>query len=174
MKTLTYSIKINKPQDFVFSKITDKSVYPDWAKAWGRFEQPHRDDGLCPWPARLVALAGMIEGALTADDLLARLGVDRIVERQHQPSGDQGGWDRLPQRLSDTVLWRPHRGHDGVVTPLLDTHPEQRLDSAPKIRRARDRDRHQDRYERQQELRTAFLPVLGERKKELEFACAGG
>ena len=35
MKKLTYSIKINKPQDFVFSKITDKSVYPDWAKAWG-------------------------------------------------------------------------------------------------------------------------------------------
>ena len=35
MKKLTYSIKINKPQDFVFNKITDKSVYPDWAKAWG-------------------------------------------------------------------------------------------------------------------------------------------
>ena len=35
MKKLTYSIKINKPCDFVFSKITDKSVYPDWAKAWG-------------------------------------------------------------------------------------------------------------------------------------------
>lgn len=35
MKKLTYSIKINKPQDFVFSKIKDKSVYPGWAKAWG-------------------------------------------------------------------------------------------------------------------------------------------
>lgn len=35
MKKLTYSIKINQPQDFVFDKITDKSVYPDWAKAWG-------------------------------------------------------------------------------------------------------------------------------------------
>ena len=35
MKKLTYSIRINKPQDFVFKKITDKSVYPDWAKAWG-------------------------------------------------------------------------------------------------------------------------------------------
>ena len=35
MKKLTYSIKINKPKDFVFNKITDKSVYPDWAKAWG-------------------------------------------------------------------------------------------------------------------------------------------
>ena len=35
MKTLTYSITINKPRDFVFEKITDKAVYPDWAKAWG-------------------------------------------------------------------------------------------------------------------------------------------
>lgn len=35
MKKLTYSIKINKPVDFVFQKITDKSVYPAWAKAWG-------------------------------------------------------------------------------------------------------------------------------------------
>ena len=35
MKTLTYSITINKPQAFVFNKMTDKSVYPDWAKAWG-------------------------------------------------------------------------------------------------------------------------------------------
>ena len=35
MKKLTYSIKINKPKDYVFSKIKDKSVYPDWAKAWG-------------------------------------------------------------------------------------------------------------------------------------------
>lgn len=35
MKKLTYSIRINKPRDFIFGKITDKSVYPDWAKAWG-------------------------------------------------------------------------------------------------------------------------------------------
>ena len=28
MKNLTYSIKISKPVDFVFEKITDKSVYP--------------------------------------------------------------------------------------------------------------------------------------------------
>lgn len=35
MKTLTYSIKINKPSDVVFQKVTDKSVYSDWAKAWG-------------------------------------------------------------------------------------------------------------------------------------------
>ncbi|MEM7550318.1 MAG: SRPBCC domain-containing protein [Bacteroidota bacterium] len=35
MKTLTYAIAINKPRDFVFEKITDKTVYPDWAKAWG-------------------------------------------------------------------------------------------------------------------------------------------
>ena len=35
MKKLAYDIVINKPQDFVFNKITDKSVYPDWAKAWG-------------------------------------------------------------------------------------------------------------------------------------------
>ena len=32
---LTYTITINKPQDFVFNKIMDKSVYPDWAEAWG-------------------------------------------------------------------------------------------------------------------------------------------
>jgi hypothetical protein len=36
MKTLTYSININKPHDVVFSKMTDKSVYPSWAKAWGK------------------------------------------------------------------------------------------------------------------------------------------
>lgn len=35
MKKLTYSIKINKPVNFVFNKIMDKSVYPAWAKAWG-------------------------------------------------------------------------------------------------------------------------------------------
>jgi uncharacterized protein YndB with AHSA1/START domain len=35
MEKLTYSITINKPQNFVFNTITDKSVYPDWAKAWG-------------------------------------------------------------------------------------------------------------------------------------------
>lgn len=35
MKTLKYSIQINKPQEFVFNKIIDKSVYPEWAKAWG-------------------------------------------------------------------------------------------------------------------------------------------
>ena len=35
MKTLNYSININKPRDFVFNKMIDKSVYPGWAKAWG-------------------------------------------------------------------------------------------------------------------------------------------
>lgn len=35
MKRLTYSIMIKKPQGFVFNKIIDKSVYADWAKAWG-------------------------------------------------------------------------------------------------------------------------------------------
>ena len=35
MKTLTYSIQINKPRDFVFNKLIDKSVYSQWAKAWG-------------------------------------------------------------------------------------------------------------------------------------------
>jgi hypothetical protein len=35
MKELKYSIKINKPVNVVFEKITDKSVYPSWAKAWG-------------------------------------------------------------------------------------------------------------------------------------------
>ncbi len=35
MKTLTYSIQINKPQEFVFNKLIDKSVYPGWSKAWG-------------------------------------------------------------------------------------------------------------------------------------------
>ena len=35
MKKLTYSIKINKPVNFVFDKIMDKSVYAAWAKAWG-------------------------------------------------------------------------------------------------------------------------------------------
>lgn len=35
MKRLTYSTTINKPVGFVFNNIMDKSVYPDWAKAWG-------------------------------------------------------------------------------------------------------------------------------------------
>ena len=35
MKTLNYSITINKPREFVFDKMIDKSVYADWAKAWG-------------------------------------------------------------------------------------------------------------------------------------------
>lgn len=35
MKKLSYSIKIKKPVNFVFEKMTDKSVYPAWAKAWG-------------------------------------------------------------------------------------------------------------------------------------------
>lgn len=35
MKTLTYSITINKPQDQVFNKILDKSSYSKWTKAWG-------------------------------------------------------------------------------------------------------------------------------------------
>lgn len=35
MEKLTYSIAINKPQVLVFNSIIDKSVYPDWAKAWG-------------------------------------------------------------------------------------------------------------------------------------------
>ena len=35
MKTYTYSVTINKPREFVFNKIMEKSVYPEWAKAWG-------------------------------------------------------------------------------------------------------------------------------------------
>lgn len=35
MKELSYSILIDKPQEFVFNKIMDKSTYADWAKAWG-------------------------------------------------------------------------------------------------------------------------------------------
>ena len=35
MKTLIYSISVSKPQEFVFKKMIDKSVYPHWAKAWG-------------------------------------------------------------------------------------------------------------------------------------------
>ena len=35
MKKLSYSIKIKKPVNFVFEKMTDKSVYAAWAKAWG-------------------------------------------------------------------------------------------------------------------------------------------
>lgn len=35
MKALTYSIIINKPRDVVFNMMTDNSLFPDWAKAWG-------------------------------------------------------------------------------------------------------------------------------------------
>lgn len=35
MKKITYSVVIDKPQEFVFDKLMDKTIYPDWAKAWG-------------------------------------------------------------------------------------------------------------------------------------------
>lgn len=35
MKTLEYTIIISKPVTHVFDKIMDRSVYPDWGKAWG-------------------------------------------------------------------------------------------------------------------------------------------
>ncbi len=35
MKDFKYSIEINKPKEFVFEMVMDKSVYPEWAKAWG-------------------------------------------------------------------------------------------------------------------------------------------
>jgi hypothetical protein len=35
MKTLKYSITIDKPVNVVFDTIQDKSVYADWAKPWG-------------------------------------------------------------------------------------------------------------------------------------------
>jgi uncharacterized protein YndB with AHSA1/START domain len=35
MITLKYSTTINKARSAVFEAIMDKSVYPDWAKAWG-------------------------------------------------------------------------------------------------------------------------------------------
>lgn len=35
MKTLKYKITINQPVAVVFEKITNKTVYPEWAKAWG-------------------------------------------------------------------------------------------------------------------------------------------
>ena len=35
MKTLEYTININKPTDEVFKIMTDKSTYPKWGKAWG-------------------------------------------------------------------------------------------------------------------------------------------
>lgn len=35
MIELCYSIKIHKPRSFVFLKLQDRSVYAEWAKAWG-------------------------------------------------------------------------------------------------------------------------------------------
>lgn len=35
MKNLNYSITINRPKHVVFNMMIDKSVYPQWAKAWG-------------------------------------------------------------------------------------------------------------------------------------------
>lgn len=35
MKTLTYSITIDKPREVVFQTMTDNSLFPEWAKAWG-------------------------------------------------------------------------------------------------------------------------------------------
>ncbi len=35
MKKLSFSITINKPCGIVYNKIMDKSIYPEWSKAWG-------------------------------------------------------------------------------------------------------------------------------------------
>jgi len=35
MKTLEYTIGINKPVEVVFNTMTDKSVHPLWGQAWG-------------------------------------------------------------------------------------------------------------------------------------------
>lgn len=35
MKTLKYSIQINKPRELVFNKLFEQSVYTKWAEAWG-------------------------------------------------------------------------------------------------------------------------------------------
>lgn len=35
MKEYRYTITIHKPQADVFETLMDKSVYPEWAKAWG-------------------------------------------------------------------------------------------------------------------------------------------
>ncbi len=35
MEILKYSIQIEKPQAFVFDKVLDKTVYPEWTRAWG-------------------------------------------------------------------------------------------------------------------------------------------
>lgn len=35
MKKLIYNIIINKTKDYVFNKLIDKTVYPEWSKAWG-------------------------------------------------------------------------------------------------------------------------------------------
>jgi hypothetical protein len=62
-------------------------------------EQTNRDDPLRPGPGRLVALGRMVERPLTGDDLLAGFRIDRIVQPQQQTPGDQGAWDRAPQRF---------------------------------------------------------------------------
>jgi len=64
-----------------------------------------------------------------------------------------------------------HRGHEGVVAPLRDAHPEQRLDGAQQIRGARDGDRHQDRLECKHKPTKALLAMVGEWKKKLEITC---
>ncbi len=43
MKTLTYTIDINVPAETVFQKLTDHSVFPLWAKAWGEGMQSAGD-----------------------------------------------------------------------------------------------------------------------------------
>jgi hypothetical protein len=73
-----------------------------------RHQQPHGHNGLRPRPARLIALGGMIEGALVGEDVLARRLVDRGVERQQQPSADQGVRDGSPQRLLHPLLGQLH------------------------------------------------------------------
>jgi hypothetical protein len=45
MKTLKYSIQINKPQEFVFDKMMDKSIYNDWAKAFSPGSTFSAEDG---------------------------------------------------------------------------------------------------------------------------------
>ena len=137
-------------------------------------EQTHRDNRLRPRVLALVGLGGMVEGSLTAEHLAPRLGVDGIVQADHQASISQWVRDSSPEHFPHILPAQFHGGHEGVVGRLPDVHAEQGGDRPQQVRGPRGGDGHQDRLQRQHEPPPALLPLVGARKQALQFGRESG
>jgi len=119
--------------------------------------------------ARLIGLGRMIEGALAGEDVFAGLGVDRVIEGQQRTLITQRAGDTAPEQIPQPLPGQLHRGHEGAVAPLGDTHTEQCLNGAQQVGGARSGDRHDDRLQRQDEPAKALLALAVRRKQGLEI-----